>query len=326
MKKFGKLEKVDLRELWRGGIADFNLWLSEEDNLIELGHATGMELQVQQQENKAGVFQADILCKNLLTDQTVMIGNQLDRTDHAHLGQLLTSAAGMEAVTIIWIARTFNEEHLAALNWLNEINDRAVRFYGIELEAYKIGDSLPAPEFNIVVRPDSGSKTPKQSASAQKLTDIELLQLEYWQELKSFMEANHSIVQLLGTPPKSWFNAAKDKGRYFLSVNVNSQDSSLNIWLNIIGENAKEDFDKLCENAYKDSLIEVNQDLKWYKIRAKIGCTVTLKAYADFLERKDWMNQFAWFKENLEKFDIFFRPRLDELLIENQPDILHNSH
>ena len=317
MKKFGKLEKVDLRELWRGGIADFNLWLSEEDNINELGNSTGMELQVLKQENKAGVVQADILCKNLLTDQYVLIGNQLDRSDNTHLGQLLTGAAGMEAVTIIWIARTFTEEHQAVLNWLNEINDQSVRFFGIELEAYKIGDSLPAPEFNIVVRPDSWIKTPKQSASSQKLTDIELLQLEYWQELKSFMEANHSIVQLLGTPPKSWFNVAKDKGKYFLSVNVNSQDSSLNIWLNIIGENAKEDFDKLCENAYKDSLIEVNQDLKWYKIRAKIGCTVTLKAYADFMERKDWMNQFAWFKENLEKFDKFFRPKIDELLVGN---------
>jgi len=317
MKKFGKLEKVDLRELWRGGIADFNLWLSEEDNIVELGQVTGMELQIQKQEIKGGVSQADILCKNLLTDQFVLIGNQLDRTDHTHLGKLLTGAAGMEAVTIIWIAKAFTEEHQAALNWLNEINDQSVRFFGIELEAYKIGDSLPAPEFNIVVRPDSWIKTPKQSASSQKLTDIELLQLEYWQELKSFMEANHSIVQLLGTPPKSWFNVAKDKGKYFLSVNVNSQDSSLNIWLNIIGENAKEDFDKLCGNAYKDSLIEVNQDLKWYKIRAKIGCTVTLKAYADFMERKDWMNQFAWFKENLEKFDKFFRPKIDELLIGN---------
>jgi len=317
MKKFGKLEKVDLRELWRGGIADFNLWLSEEDNIVELGQVTGMELQIQKQEIKGGVSQADILCKNLLTDQFVLIGNQLDRTDHTHLGKLLTGAAGMEAVTIIWIAKAFTEEHQAALNWLNEINDQSVRFFGIELEAYKIGDSLPAPEFNIVVRPDSWIKTPKQSASSQKLTDIELLQLEYWQELKSFMEANHSIVQLLGTPPKSWFNVAKDKGKYFLSVNVNSQDSSLNIWLNIIGENSKEDFDKLCENAYKDSLIEVNQDLKWYKIRAKIGCTVTLKAYADFMERKDWMNQFAWFKENLEKFDKFFRPKIDELLVGN---------
>ena len=317
MKKFGKLEKVDLRELWRGGIADFNLWLTEEDNIVELGQVTGMELQIQKQEIKGGVSQADILCKNLLTDQLVLIGNQLDRTDHTHLGKLLTGAAGMEAVTIIWIAKAFTEEHQAALNWLNEINDQSVRFFGIELEAYKIGDSLPAPEFNIVVRPDSWIKTPKHSASSQKLTDIELLQLEYWQELKSFMEANHSIVQLLGTPPKSWFNVAKDKGKYFLSVNVNSQDSSLNIWLNIIGENAKEDFDKLCENAYKDSLIEVNQDLKWYKIRAKIGCTVTLKAYADFMERKDWMNQFAWFKENLEKFDKFFRPKIDELLVGN---------
>jgi len=317
MKKFGKLEKVDLRELWHGGTADFTPWLSEDENLVELGYATGMELQVQKQEQKTGISQADILCKDLLTDRLVLIGNQLDKTDHSHLGRLLTSAAGMEAVSIIWIARTFAEEHVAALNWLNEINDQSVKFFGIELEVYKIGDSLPAPEFNIVVKPETWAKKSRQSPSAQKLTDIELLQLEYWQGLKNFMEANNSIVQLLGTPPKSWFNVAKDKGKYFLSVNVNSQDSSLNIWLNIIGENAKDDFDKLCDNAYKDSLIEVNQDLKWYKIRAKIGCTVTLKAYADFMERKDWMNQFAWFKENLEKFDKFFRPRIEELLIRN---------
>jgi hypothetical protein len=259
------------------------------------------------------MFQADILCKDLLTDHFVLIENQLERTDHSHLGQLITFSAGLEAVIIIWIAREFTKEHQEALNWLNNITDESIRFFGIEVEAYKIGDSLPAPNFNIVVKPNGWTKQAKKSRSTHELTDLEILQLEYWQGLKNFMEANNSFVKLLGTPPKSWFDVARDKGRYFLTVTVNSRDNSLNIWLNIIGEKAKDDFDRLYEIAYQDSLTEVSQNLMWYKILAKVGCAITLKAYADFMEKNDWPNQFAWFKENLEKFDKFFRVKLKEL-------------
>lgn len=315
MTNFGKLEKVDLHELWSGGTVDFTPWLFEQENLIELGNAIGMELEVQEtgREQKAGMFQADILCKDLLTDHFVLIENQLERTDHSHLGQLITFSAGLEAVIIIWIAREFTKEHQEALNWLNNITDESIRFFGIEVEAYKIGDSLPAPNFNIVVKPNGWTKQAKKSRSTHELTDLEILQLEYWQGLKNFMEANNSFVKLLGTPPKSWFDVARDKGRYFLTVTVNSRDNSLNIWLNIIGEKAKDDFDRLYEIAYQDSLTEVSQNLMWYKILAKVGCAITLKAYADFMEKNDWPNQFAWFKENLEKFDKFFRVKLKEL-------------
>jgi hypothetical protein len=315
MTNFGKLEKVDLHELWSGGTTDFTPWLFEQENLIELGNAIGMELEVQEtgREQKAGMFQADILCKDLLTDHFVLIENQLERTDHSHLGQLITFSAGLEAVIIIWIAREFTKEHLEALNWLNNITDESIRFFGIEVEAYKIGDSLPAPNFNIVVKPNGWTKQAKKSRSTHELTDLEILQLEYWQGLKNFMEANNSFVKLLGTPPKSWFDVARDKGRYFLTVTANSRDNSLNIWLNIIGEKAKDDFDRLYEIAYQDSLMEVSQNLMWYKILAKVGCAITLKAYADFMEKNDWPNQFAWFKENLEKFDKFFRVKLKEL-------------
>ncbi len=313
MKKFGKLEKVDLHELWYGGAADFTPWLSEEENIVELGNTIGMELEVQEQGQRVGVFQADILCKDVLTDHFVLIGNQLERSDHTHLGQLITYAAGQQEVTIVWIAKAFSEEHWTALSWLNRITDDSIKFFGIEIEAYKIADSLPAPNFKVVVKPNGWTQQVRKSVSQQKLTDIELLQLEYWQGLKSFMEANNSFVKLLGTPPKSWFNVAQDRGKYFLTVTVNTRDNSLNIWLNIIGERAKEDFDKLYEIAYKDSLVEVNQNLMWYKIQAKVGCTITLKAYADFMEKNDWTNQFVWFKENLEKFDKYFRPKIKEL-------------
>lgn len=310
MKKYGKLEKVDLHELWDGGVADFTPWLSQEENLGGIGKALGLELLVQSQAISEEGYYGDILCKDALTDQFVLMGNQLEPTDNNHLGQFLTHAARLETSTIIWIARTFGEEHRTALNWLNKVSNGSIKFFGIEIEAYKIGDSLPAPKFNIVLKPAGWTSQLPKPASSQKLTETELLKLEYWHGLKNFMEANNSFVQLLGTPPKSWFNVTEDKGRYFLSVTVNPRESSLNIWLNIIGEKANDDFDKLYEIAYKDSLVEINPDIRWYKVQANSGSSVTLKTYADFMEKSDWPNQFAWFKENIEKFDKFFRTRL----------------
>jgi len=313
MKKYGKLEKVDLHELWDGGVTDFTPWLSDEENISEIGKVLGMELEVQSQEiNKEG-FHGDIFCKDILTDNFVLVGNQLERTDNAHFGQFLTHAARLETETIIWIASAFEEEHRAALNWLNKVTNGSIKFFGIEIEAYKIGESLPAPRFNIALKPNGWISQVSKPASSQKLTESELMKLEYWHGLKNFMEANNSFVQLLGTPPKSWFNVAEDKGKYFLSVTVNSRESSLNIWLNIIGEKANDDFDKLCEVTYKDSLVEINPDLRWYKVQANAGSSVTLKTYADFMEKSDWPNQFAWFKENIEKFDKFFRTRIKRL-------------
>lgn len=313
MKKLGKLEKVDPREIWNGEASDFTSWLSRDENIAELGNTIGMELEVQEQEQKVGVFHTDILCKNVLTDHFVLISTQLERTDNTHLGQLITSAAGLKAVTIIWIAKAFAEEYWAALNWLNNITNESIKFFGIEIKAYKIGDSLPAPSFNIVVKPNDLNKQVIKSTSSQKLTDIEFLQLEYWHGLKNFMEENNSFVKLLGTPPKSWFDITLDRDKYFLSVAVNSQDSSLNISLTIIGEKAMDDFERLYKIAYKDSLVEVNKDLIWYNMQANIKSVVTLKTYADFTEKNDWINQFTWFKQNLERFDNYFRPKIKQL-------------
>jgi len=313
MKKFGKLEKIDPREIWNGETSDFTSWLSQDENIDELGNTIGMELKVQEQEQKVGVFHADILCKNVLTDHFVLIGTQLERSDNTHLGQLMTSAADRKAVTIIWIAKSFFEEHWTALNWLNNITNESIKFFGIEINAYKIGDSLPAPSFNIVVKPNDLTKQVKKPTSTQKLTGIEYLQLEYWHGLKNFMEENNSFVKLLGTPPKSWFDITLDRDKYFLSVAVNSQDNSLIISLTIIGEKAIDDFERLYKIAYKDSLIEVSKDLIWYNMQANIKSVVSLKTYADFTEKNDWINQFTWFKQNLERFDNYFRPKIKQL-------------
>lgn len=97
----GKLEKVELRNYWKDEARDFTPWLAEDDNINLLGETVGMELEVQEKEAKVGTFSADILCKDINTDRCVVIENQLEKTDHDHLGKVITYCSGLDAYTAI---------------------------------------------------------------------------------------------------------------------------------------------------------------------------------------------------------------------------------
>src|SRR5712692_7993331 len=183
----GRLQKVDLREAWTSESSDFTPWLAQEENLKLLGETIGIELELESQETEVGPFRADILCKDTATNNWVLIENQLERTDHTHLGQLLTYAAGLDAVTIVWVSPTFTDEHRATLDWRNEITDQRFNFFGLEIEAWRIGDSPVAPKFNIVSKPNDWVKNVTQSAKnlqSAALGEIKELQREYWSRLK----------------------------------------------------------------------------------------------------------------------------------------------
>jgi len=124
----GRLEKIGLREVWLDEAADFTPWLARPENLRLLGETIGIVLECEAQEKEVGPFRADILCKDTTTGSWVLIENQLERTNHTHLGQLLTYAAGLDAVTIVWITQRFTEEHRAALDWLNEKTEEGINF------------------------------------------------------------------------------------------------------------------------------------------------------------------------------------------------------
>ena len=311
--KLGRLEKIDLRTYWKKEATDFTPWLAQEENIQLLSETIGVELEVQSKEESVGPFSADILCKDTTNDHFVLIENQLEKTDHTHLGQLMTYAAGLDAMTIIWIAQKFTEEHRAALDWLNRITDDTFTFFGIEIELYKIGDSSPAPMFNIVSKPNDWTKQVKRSTTSQPATDTKLLQQKYWQGLKDFMEAKKSFVKMQNPLLQHWTNIAIGRSNFHLSASVNSRDNSINIWLNIMGEQAKENYDKLYETAYEKSLTEVNKDMVWDKMDGRKMSAVMLKVQGDFADMNEWENQFQWFKDNLERFTKYFKPKVAKL-------------
>jgi hypothetical protein len=201
MNPLGMLESVNIRDVWQGEASHFTPWLAQPDNLERLGEALAMALEPVSTETPVGPFYADIVCSNLNDGSTVLIENQLERTDHRHLGQIFTYAAGLDAVTIIWISPQFTEEHRAAIDWLNRITLDKFSFFGVEIELWRIGNSPPAPKFNIVAKPNDWTramrrKRPDIGSDGTQLasTDLRLNQIAFWEGFKDYLSKAKSPI------------------------------------------------------------------------------------------------------------------------------------
>lgn len=308
--KLGTIKKMDLRDIWTSESSDFTPWLAKEENIALLGNAIGIDLEVESQEKNVGPFRADILARDLTSNHYVLIENQLEQTNHNHLGQIMTYAAGLDAFSIIWIAKSFTEEHRAALDWLNRITEENINFFGIEIEVIQIGDSLPAPQFKVVAKPNDWSKSVKSSASTGELTDTKLKQQQYWSEFKEYIESNGSPFKVQKPAPQQWTNIALGRSNFYLSLTVNSQSHVICINLEIAGERAKENFDKLRANYEDESKESISADLEWLRMDDRKVSMVKLSKHFDFLDESSRLDQFAWFKDYVMKYINYFKPKV----------------
>ena len=197
-----QLTPVDLNEVWETEPNHFTPWLAKEENLTLLGKTLGMELELEAQEINVGDFRADILCKNTVDGSWVLIENQLEQTDHKHVGQLLTYAAGLDAATVVWIAKTFRREHCAMLDWQNRITDERYRFFGIKIKVWQIENSAHAVQFEVVSSPNDWSRGVNQNtqrAANKQLSKTQESQLRFWTGLGEYMADNGSSLRLWNT-------------------------------------------------------------------------------------------------------------------------------
>jgi len=308
--KIGKLDKVDPRHLWNGEAKDFTPWLARESNIEYLSEVIGIELEVISEEKNVGPFRADILCKSLVDDAYVLIENQLEKTDHGHLGQLITYAAGLDAVKIVWISTRFTEEHRAALDWLNRHTDDNLQFFGIELEVYKIGESDPAPMFQLVSKPNDWSKLVTRAQRSEELTDKRLLNLEYWNEMKAYFEQSGSKIKCQKPQAHHWMTFAIGRSYFHMSAVASVKDKFLRVEMNIEGPDAKARFDHLKEVFQEQSRLEISEHIQWERMDEKIVSKVFVTINGDISKKELWEEQFEWFLKTLEKFDKFFRPKV----------------
>lgn len=311
----GRLEKVELREFWESEASDFTPWLAKEENIALLGDTIGIELEVEAQEKSVGPFRADILCRDTATDHWVLIENQLERTDHNHLGQLLTYAAGLNAVTIVWIADRFTDEHRAALDWLNEITDDTFTFFGLEVELWRIGDSPLAPKFNIVSKPNDWSRSVSSAASrmqTEDLTETKQLQLEYWASFRAHLQKEGSHIRAQKPLPQHWANFAIGRSYFHLTALLNTSENVCSVGLAIVGPDAKPQF-YLLEKDKEAVEREVGEPLEWRENPGKKQSYVFLRHDHDPTKKDQWPVLHEWMLKKLELFHKVFAERVKRL-------------
>lgn len=161
-------EVQDLRKVWPHEALDFTPWLAKDENIAILANEIGMEIAVDGTESAVGDFSVDIIATDIATGQKVIIENQLEDTNHDHLGKLITYAAGKDAQTIIWVVKHAREEHRAAIEWLNNHTDDDIGFFLCEIHLYKVGSSNPAVKFSVIEKPNDWIKSVKRISSRQK--------------------------------------------------------------------------------------------------------------------------------------------------------------
>lgn len=313
----GRLTRVELRDIWSSEASDFTPWLAREENLAILAETLGIDLELEAQEKAVGPFRADILCKDIGSGSWVLVENQLERTDHVHLGQLLTYASGLEAVTIVWIAARFTEEHRSTLDWLNKITDDSFRFFGLEVELWKIGDSPAAPKFNIVSKPNDWSRSVAQAARAideSELTETRLKQRAYW-------TAFHEALERAGGPvsgnrkaqPQSWMAYSIGRSNFSLGAVMIRPKRQIRAELYIAGEDAKT-FLALLQEQQPEIEQDLGYPLDWDALPNRRDSRVSVSlSDLDPEDENDWPRQHAWLAERLNDLHRVFHARVRAL-------------
>ena len=322
----GRMKRVDLRTIWTIEATEFTPWLAQSENLEVLGETLGIDLELEAQEKAVGPFRADILCKDIGTDAWVLVENQLDRTDHIHLGQLLTYAAGLQAVTIVWLAARFTDEHRATLDWLNNITDESFRFFGLEIELWRIGESPAAPKFNVVSKPNDWSRSVAQAARAiddAELSETRIKQREYWTAFHLVLDGVNGPVAGNRKPqPQSWMGYGIGRSSFNLGAAMNRLKNHVRAELYIAGDNAKAFLGLLLQQREAIEQ-ELDYPLEWEELPARRDCRIS--SYLNSVnpeDESDWPRQHEWLAKRLNDMHGVFFPRVREL---NADDWRHDE-
>lgn len=307
-KNLGKMEKVALREAWRHEASEFTPWLAETENLNALAGTLGVgELVVVATEHWVGDFKLDILCTD--GDEQVIIENQLDETDHKHLGQILAYAAGVGARKVIWVAESFRPEHAAALQFLNENTTESLSFFGVQIELWRIGGSPLAPKFEVVVKPNDWAKSGREQARAvSAASPTKQLQLKFWTALVERLAESGSQIRPQKPRPRNWLNNSIGRSGFALNPTANARDERLGVELWIPGAEAKKHFASLL--AQKQEIEgKLGFPLDWQELPDALACRIaTWYPNAPIEEENRWKEYLDWITQRLVKMDQVLRP------------------
>lgn len=301
--QLSKLEKVDLREVWKHEATDFTNWLARPENLDLLSDEIGIDITLIQTEASVGKFNVDILSEEENTGRKIVIENQLESTDHDHLGKIITYASGFDAEIIVWIVKSVRDEHKRAVDWLNEHTDPNVNIFAIQMEVWKIADSPYAPKFQVIAKPNDWAKAVKKSTTQNELSDTKLLQLEFWTKFKEFVQTNNGKIKLRKAYPQHWYDISFGFSNVNIALTLNSQSEQMTCEIYV--PDSKDLFFALRE--HRESIENsLSEQLEWEELPGKKASRIKLVSKGDLYSQDSWGEYHSWMFEKVINFQQVF--------------------
>ena len=270
--ELGKLKEVNIRKVWGHEQYGFSAWLAKDENIKELGDVLGLSLTNIETEKFVGNYRCDILCKDELTDKVVLIENQLEPTNHDHLGKIITYGSGLDASVIVWIVESARDEHASAIEWLNKHTDENISFFLIEVHAYQIGNSVPAPQFKVVEQPNDFAKTIKAITKNNVVNESMSKRLEFWTQFNEIVEKRKPFNKRKPTTDH-WYSIAIGSSRCHISIDLINRENKIRVNLWISDDKAL--YDELFKNKEKISA-QFDYKIEWHRLdnkKASYICT-----------------------------------------------------
>jgi hypothetical protein len=310
-----KLKKVDLREAWKHEASDFTNWLAQEENLQLLSEEIGIDdISLIQTEASVGRFSVDILAEEGNTGRKIVIENQLETTNHDHLGKIITYASGFDAEIVVWIVKDVRDEHKQAVDWLNEHTDDKVNIFAIRMELWQIGDSSYAPKFNVVSMPNDWAKAIKKSTAQSDLSDRRLMQLEFWTQFREYATSKKSTLRIIRKPyPQHWYDVSIGTSKSHLSLIVDANNEQIRCDFYI--HDSKPLFKALYGNKNAIEAKLSAHEIEWMELDGKKASRIRTIHTIDVEDNGNWEKSFQWLMETAQEFQSVFADQMKKMKI-----------
>ena len=292
MVNLAKLKEIkELRDIWTHEALDFTPWLAEDENMALLADAVGLEITVDETESSVGDFNVDIYATETGTDRKIIIENQLEDTNHDHLGKLITYASGKSADIMIWVVKRAREEHRAAIEWLNNHTDENIAFFLVEIKLYQIGNSDIAVKFEVIEKPNDWVKEIKRNINNSPILQT---RLDYWTAFNDYAFQNTTFSKSFHkrkASSQSWMNLSVGTSACCISLSQVRTYNRIGVELYI-----SDDKELYCQLYNHKETIEneIGVQLEWNELPEKKASRIAIYKTVDFENQNDWTAQFDW--------------------------------
>lgn len=294
----GTLKQVELREIWKHEAYDFTKWLAE--NLDLLSNEIGIDIEFKEIEAEVGSFNVDMLCEEEMSGRTIIIENQLEKTDHDHLGKIITYASGYDAEVIIWIVKEVRDEHKQAIDWLNENTNEKVNFFIVKMELWQIDNSKYSPKFVVVSQPNNWTKNMRKAVN-NELSSTGKLKLEFWTKFKEYAENTKTKLRITRKPSSDgWYDISigTTQANICIAFPVTKKKIRCELYIN--------DSEKLYKRLFDlkpDIEKELGYSLNWDELSGKKASRISIEKDIDNpSDLQKWDEYFGWLLNKAEEF------------------------